>query len=128
MAKPDITFDFLNSINSSKEDKMTEENEKQYVPYKINHFLSGVMDAVIDANDMNCNSFLDKRLQYDYLRHSLRRKKRYAKWVKAEKLEYLECVMKYFDYSSARAKEVLNILTDEQLTEIKQKTDIGGSI
>ena len=35
-------------------------------------------------------------------------------------------IKKYFGYSNQKAKEALQILSDEQIIEIRKKTDIGG--
>ena len=119
-------FDFLNSINDTKKDIMTEDNENLYQPYVINRFLSGTMDTLFVANEMNCRPHLDKRLQYDYLRSVVRRKKRFTKWVKPEKFEELEVIKKYYGYNDAKAKEVLSLFTDNDLKELCKNMDLGG--
>ena len=43
-----------------------------------------------------------------------------------EKIEDLECVKKYYGYSTEKATQALNILTKEQLKFIKQKFETGG--
>ena len=87
-------FNFLNSINESKENIMTSENEIAYNPYIINHFLSGTIDTVFYANEMNIRPNLDKKLQYDYLRGSIRKKRRYSKWLKHEQIEHIDITKK----------------------------------
>ena len=54
--------DWLNSINFSKED--LSENISSYPPYIINRCLSGHLDCVMFANEMNKYNFLDKDMQY----------------------------------------------------------------
>ena len=50
--------DWLNSINFNKED--LSENISTYPPYIINRCLSGHLDCVMFANEMNRYNFLDK--------------------------------------------------------------------
>jgi len=38
----------------------------------------------------------------------------------------LECVKEYYGYSNAKAKSALKILSDEQISAIKQKLNKGG--
>jgi len=121
-----LLFDFLDSINQNKKDIMDDFNEKEYVPYVINHFLSGTVDSVLYAQEMNQRYLLDKRLQYDFLRLALRPKKRYSKWLKPEKLEDVNNLMIYYGVNRQRATEVLDLHTDEQLKYIKKKVRIGG--
>ncbi len=117
--KQDLLFEFLNSINYTKQDIMTQDNEKQFNSYVINHFLSGNLDAVMQANQMNMFYFLDNRLKYDYLRNSIRKRKRYSKWLKKDKIIDLKLVQEYFGYNIEKAKECLRILSQEQLNYIK---------
>jgi len=65
-------------------------------------------------------------MHYDYLRMSVRKRKRFSKWGKKNKLEHLDAVKKYYNYSNQRAEEALSILTDDQLSEIEKFLDVGG--
>ena len=56
--------DWLNSINFNKED--LSEHIKDYPPYIVNRCLSGHMDCVMYANEMNKYNFLDKDMQYSF--------------------------------------------------------------
>lgn len=123
-------FDFLNEINYGKNDLIVDDIdqqiEKQYNPYIVNRGLSYFYDTVIYANDMNTRHHLDKKLQNAYLLNIIRKKKRFSKWHKAEKSELLEIVMKFYGYSIKRAKEVLPLLTTENIEEMKMVLDEGG--
>ena len=70
--------------------------------------------------------FLDKRMQYDFYLNSLRKKKRFAPWLKKGKVEDLEAVKKYYGYSEEKAQQAMTILTKEQVKYIKQKLNTGG--
>tara|TARA_B100000676_G_C17771077_1_gene676788 strand:+ start:357 stop:725 length:369 start_codon:yes stop_codon:yes gene_type:complete len=116
--------DWLNSINFTKED--LSENIKEYPPYIVNRCLSGHLDCVLFANEMNRYHFLDKDMQYHFYINTLRKRKRFSPWVRKEKVSDLEFVKKYYGYSNDKAAQALKILTNEQLLFIKQKLDTGG--
>ena len=117
--------DWLNSINFTKED--LSEEIKSYAPYIINRCLSGHIDCIMFANEMNKYHFLDKDMQYSFFLNTLRKKKRFSPWLRKEKVTDLECIKKYYGYSNEKASQALKILTKEQLNFIKQRLDIGGS-
>ena len=116
--------DWLNSINFTKED--LSENIKEYSPYIINRCLSGHIDCIMYANEMNIHHQLDKDMQYSFYLNSLRKKKRFSPWLRKDKVTDLECVKSYYGYSNEKASQALKILTKEQLTFIKKRLDIGG--
>ena len=105
--------DWLNSINQTKKNIMDEDasSVKEYAPYIINRCLSGHIDCLMYANEMNKFSSLDKKLQYDFFINTIRKKKRFSPWLKQEKIKDLEIVKSYYGYSNEKAKQALNILT-----------------
>lgn len=120
--------DYLNSINTSKHNLMDDspESENSYSPYIINRCFSGFIDTILIANEMNLNSHLDKKLQYDFYINIIRPKKRFSPWLKKEKLDSLESIKQYYGYSDDKAKTALKILTEEQIEFIKSKLNRGG--
>lgn len=120
-------FDFINSINYSKENLIVDDwSEKQYIPYIVNRGLSFGPDTVIPANEMNSRPHLDKKLQFNFLINTIRPKKRYNKWVKAEKHDAIEIVKSYYGYSTDKARQALSILTSDQIEQLKEKLKKGG--
>jgi len=121
--------DWLNSINQTKKNLMNENpsSEKEYAPYIINRCLSGHIDCVMYANEMNKYNFLPKKLQYDFFINIIRKKKRFSPWLKQEKIKDLEIVKSYYGYSNEKAKQALRILTKTQLDFIKSKLETGGT-
>lgn len=120
-------FDFLKSINQSKEDIMVDDiEEKAYKPYFVNRSLSYFPDTVLLANEMNVNHHLDNRLQFDFLLNTVRSGKRYAKWAKAVIPDHLEVVKEYYGYSDEKAKVALTLLSDNQIKELQQRVYKGG--
>ena len=116
--------DWLQSINFTKTD--LSENISSYPPYIVNRCLSGHLDCVMFANEMNKYSFLQKDMQYSFYLNSLRKRKRFSPWIRKDSIQDLECVKEYYGYSNEKAFQALKILTKEQLNYIKKKLDIGG--
>ena len=119
--------DWLNSINFTKEN-LAEDPEaiKSYPPYIINRCLSGHLDCVLFANEMNKNHQLSKDMQYSFYLNTLRKKKRFSPWLRKDKVTDLESIKQYYGYSNEKASQALKILTKEQINFIKQRLDVGG--
>jgi hypothetical protein len=119
--------DYLNSINHQKNNLLDEDNAiKGYPPYIINRCLSGTIDTIMYANEMNINHFLDNDVQYIFLLNSLRPKKRFSPWLRVDKLKDLEVVKQYYGYSNEKAKTALGMLSKDQLDYIKSRLNVGG--
>ena len=120
--------DWLNSINFTKENLIEDPSAiKDYAPYIINRCLSGHLDCVLFANEMNKYSFLEKDMQYSFYLNTLRKKKRFSPWLRKEKVTDLEIIKQYYGYSNEKASNALKILTPDQINYIKQRLEIGGS-
>ena len=121
--------EYLNSINSTKQNLMDGEDEgyeKKYPAFIINKCLAPHNDCLMLVNEMNHYSFLDKKLQYDFLLNTIVSRKRYASWLRPSKTKNLEYVKEYYGYSNSKSKSVLDILNDEQIEFIKTKLYKGG--
>ena len=120
--------DWLNSINFTKQNLLEEDPDviKDYPPYIINRCLSGHLDAIMFANEMNKYPNLDKDLQYHFYLNTLRKKKRFSPWLRKDKVTDLEIIKQYYGYSNEKALQALKILTLDQINFIKQRLDIGG--
>jgi hypothetical protein len=121
--------EWLNSINFTKENLMEEnpDSVKEYAPYIINKCLSGQIDSILFANEMNMNHQLDKDMQYSFYLNSLRKRKRFSPWIRKDKVQDLEFVKRYYGYSNEKAIQALNILNKSQLNFIKQRLETGGT-
>lgn len=120
--------DWLNSINFTKINLMEENSEayKDYAPYIINRCLSGSIDCILFANEMNINCHLDKDMQYSFLLNCIRKKKRFSPWLRKEKIENLNIIKDYYGYSNEKAEQALKILNEDQINFIKKKLNRGG--
>jgi len=117
--------DWLNSINITKKNILEDPLlEKEYSPYIINRSLSYFPDTLFHANEMNQKHLLPKKLQYDYLRIVIRKRKRFSKWDKKDHGDDLELIKQYYNYSTKKALEVLPLLTKEHIAYIRNLT--GG--
>lgn len=112
-------FDFLKSINTTKENLVVDEKtEKLYIPYIINRSLSYHKDTIFHANLMNRHSSLDKKIQYDYYRMRLTKGKRYSKWHKNDE-NTLNAIKFVYKCSTKKAIEIISLLSKEQLKIIE---------
>jgi len=120
--------DWLNSINYTKQDLIVDNPlmEKEYVPFIVNRSLSYFPDTILHCNEMNMKHFLPKKMQYDYLRTVIRKRKRFSKWDKKTSPSDLEIVKQFYGYSNKKALEVLPLLSKEQIATIKANLYTGG--
>ncbi len=121
--------EYLNAINHTKErllDSEDEEWEKKYPPFIVNKCVYPFQDTIMLVNEINQLPHLDKKLQFDFLLNSVRSRRRFSPWLKASRIEDLEYVKQYYGYSNAKAKQALDILTDEQISTLKHKLRKGG--
>ena len=76
---------------------------------------------------MNVNHSLSERVQYDYLRLSIRPRKRFSKWLKNEKPDDIEVVKRYYNYYNRKAEEALRVLSSEDIENMRLEMYEGGS-
>lgn len=121
-------FEFTKTINETKRNLIDEdpEVEKDYIPFLVNRSLGYFMDTIMYANEMNQKNSLDHKLQYDFLLNIIRPRKRFSKWLKKSKDDNIDLVKKFYGYSYTKAKDVVDILSEDQLKYIRSKLDIGG--
>ena len=125
---PDLFKEIVPSILQTKKSVFRDQLDyKDYKAFMVNRALSYHMDCILYANEMNKNSSLDVDMQYSYLLNTIRpMKRKFQSWQKSSVDKDIECVKEYFGYSNERAKEALRILNEEQIAEIRIKTDKGG--
>ena len=121
-------FDYVNAILQNKKQLIVDEiTEKDYAPFLVNRSLSYHKDCLMYANEMNQRHFLDKKLQFDFLLNTVRSQKRpFAKWIKSEKSDDLECIKQVYGFSDSKAREAFRLLSKEQIQQLKKQTDTGG--
>lgn len=121
-------FDYVKEILQGKKQLIVDElTEKEYLPFLTNRSLSYHKDCVMYANEMNKRHHTDKKLQNDFLINTVRSQKRpFAKWIKSEKSEDIECIKTIYGFSDSKAREALSLLSKEQIQQLKEKTFTGG--
>ena len=120
--------DWLNSVNFNKDNLIEGDEEaiSSYPPYIVNRCLSGHLDTVLFANEMNKYSNIDKDMQYSFFLYTLRKRKRFSPWLKKEQIDNLDLVKKHYGYSNDKAKIAVSLLTQTQLEYIRNKHEKGG--
>ena len=120
-------FDYLNSINMTKKNLMVDEkSEKDYVPFIVNRGLGYFSDTVLLANEMNVNCHIDGKLQYDFLKGTVKKRKRFSKWLKSEDDNKINVIKEYFGYSTSAAKQVADLFNDDQINHLEKQLSKGG--
>jgi len=124
----DLFKEVIPSILQTKKSVLHDDVDvKKYDAFIVNRALSYHMDCVLHANEINKNPSLDNDMQYQYYLNNIRpMKRKFQPWQKSEVIKDIDSIRRYFGYSNEKAKEALRILTDEQIAEIKIKTDKGG--
>jgi hypothetical protein len=118
-------FEIVNNILQEKEPT---EDLLNFVPFVTNRALSYHYDCVMQANEMNLRSGIDSNMHYSFLFHSIRKYKRpFKKWQKKEKEEENVAEIKeYYGVSTIRARELLPLLSEENLKFMKERLQKGG--
>ena len=120
-------FDFLNSINYSKKNLIEEkEDEKQYVPFIVNRGLGYFQDTVMLANEMNVNCHLDNKMQDDFLKNTIRKRKRFSKWLKEDEDKKVDIICQAYGYSRNNAKHVAHLFDNKQINILEKGLNTGG--
>jgi hypothetical protein len=120
-------FEYVNAISDTKKDLMVDDiTEKAYNAFTINRSLSYFNDTVLAANEMNRLHHLDKKLQFSFLINIVRKRKRFSKWDKPELVNDVEVVKEYYGYSNEKARQVLPLLTSDQIVNLREKVQKGG--
>jgi hypothetical protein len=126
-------FDYLNSINVNKNNMMRgSENdelaEKQYNAFLVNRGLSYFQDTVALANEMNLRADLDNKPQYEFLLNIVRPRKRFSKWHKKDQDDKVDIIIQYYNCSQRKALEILNVLTEDQFSQIRETVLKGKEV
>jgi|TARA_B100001105_G_C22222832_1_gene370452 hypothetical protein len=120
-------FDYVKAINTTKKNIMVDDiTESEYQPFLINRSLSYFPDTVLYANEMNLNSHLPARLQFDFFINIIKKRNRFSKWFKPIEIQRIEVIKEYYGYSDEKAKSVLSLLNNKQIENLKRRIYKGG--
>lgn len=124
-------FEYLNEINDGKKDLIRESDnpelaEKEYNAFIINKGLSYFPDTIMFANEMNRLHWLPAIMQNDFYLNIVRKRRRFSKWHKPQEDYKLQLISEYYGYNMEKAKEVVDLFSDEDISEIEAKMYKGG--
>jgi hypothetical protein len=135
-------FDFLNNINAGQtsvnlmetcqaentEGQVVDSADRQYNSFMINRGLSYFNDTVMAANELNkYGGTLPTKMQYDFLRHFVRPRKRFSKWFKrADDSSDVQLIAKHYNYNSTQARAALELYTPDELLKLRNVYLTGG--
>lgn len=121
--------DFLNSINYDKKPLLDsdEKAEKLYTPFVVNRCLSSFTDTIFHANEINCKWWMNKKMQFDFHRFSIRKRKRYSPWIQKETEENIALIKEVYGYTDSKAQQVLNMFGPKELDKLKKSLYRGGT-
>ena len=118
---------FFNAI-CDKKDVIAEnpDLEREYVPYVINKYFSYHQDCIADANEMNQNPFLDKKMQFDYFINNSRKRKRRLLWETERVSDDVSSIKEYFKTSLSKAKYIYKLMGVDDMGVIRKRLFKGG--
>jgi hypothetical protein len=121
-------FDFLNAINDTKKDMFEDpQANKDYNAFIINKGLSFFPDTILYANEMNQRAHIEKKWQFEFLKNSISKRKRFSKWHKKDNIgEVIKLIMKHYNISQNKAYEVHDLLSNTAIEEIRLSYETGG--
>jgi len=110
-------FDYIKSINEGKKIPL----DPDYSQYLTNMNFAMFPDTIFLANEMNRRVVTDQQ-HYDYMLANTTPRKRFAKWPKkTKKNNDISIVMQKYKYNVQRAKEIISILTENQIEMIRKE-------
>lgn len=113
-------FDYLNSINFTKDDLFEQNDGVGYDPFLTNKSLSYFVDTVLFANEVNIRYQIPKKAQFDFLRFGISKRKRFSKWHKQEKnSELVLAIATIENISVDKVKKMLSVLDDSKIKILK---------
>ena len=120
--------EFLSDINVNKTNLLRQDEfaHKDFSPFVVTRSLSYFKDLILYINDLNMTQDMSKQMQYDYLINIVKKRKRFSRWAKTPKVENLDLIKDYYNYSDKKALEVIDLLSEEDITKIKIKMNKGG--
>lgn len=129
-------FEFVESINKTKVNLIRESGNpdsmtKLYNPFLTARTLSYHRDVILIVNELNRRGLVDFGItplqHYEFLINIVPKGNRRAKWSKPEKDEDIETLANYKKINLERARELYDLMSDEERADIKNLRKIGGA-
>ena len=115
-------FEFVKALN----EKRDVGDSSLYTPFLSNRAFSYHLDTILIANEMNKYPDLPPEVQYAFMDQYIRKGKRFSSWYKEDNPPNLELVMEFFNCSKQKGLQALQVLTQDQLRQMKERMDKGG--
>lgn len=115
-------WEVIKDLSQKKERLINEDNADEYNPFLTNLAFSRYMDTVFYANEMNRYPNIPNLAQHDYYFNLVKKRKRYTPWAKRD-LERKQAVAEYFNYSIAKAIEIMPLLNNKQIDMIVEHVE-----
>lgn len=129
-AKEKYNWRYENSITNGKYIEI----DGDYSQWRTNNILAKHKNTIHFANVMNRHYNITDQMHYDYLYYSVPKSNRYSKAETKEekkqrekKEELISLISEHYKYNATRAKEVLKILTAEQIDSLRKQKEKGGT-
>ncbi len=121
--------DYLTAINSSKEPLMDEGEQyikMNYPAFVVTRCLSYFPDTLFASNEMNTRPHIDPKMHFDFLRLTIRPRKRFSKWLKREQDGRVLALSQYYGFSAHKAREAIRMISTEDMDAIIKIMSTGG--
>lgn len=103
---------------------------KDYNKFLTARSLSYHEDVIGILNELNINGTATHGItplqHYEFLLYSTPRGRRYGKWLKPEREDEIELVMRRYGYSYTRACEVIDLFDEEDFKQMRDAEKQGG--
>jgi len=118
-------FDVAKNINSKTGNISFGDKAKKVPMFVVNKTFSNTIDSLMYANEVNKFSIDDNQMSYDFYYYALPKKKRFGKYNKKPKAdevydsEFVDAIMEVYKYSTEKALQCTDILSDHRDDIIK---------
>jgi hypothetical protein len=120
-------FEVAGELSTSTRDNWSEIGDKGYNAFMINRAFSYHLDTIMIADIQNKQHLAPAKWQYDfYLNGITPKRKRFAKWHKPEKDDFITEVMVAYKINRQRAVQYIALMGAEGKKDFKKYTNIGG--
>lgn len=127
-------YEYTTTINKKSgvkpQDNMME-FDKVYQPYVVNKTFSYFLDTILLAQELNLRGSpmhdIPLLAHYEFLNHSVPKGSRFERWAKAEKSDEINLICAVYGYSPKQAREVVDLFSEDDIKQLKQKIYEGGT-
>ena len=75
---------------------------------------------------MNIRHGSENRLQYLFFLNTLRKRQRFSQWSKPYVSKKLDVIKEYYQISTKKAKDYMEVLSDSDVRNLKKRMKTGG--